>query len=122
MKTLAKRLLRGQEQVTTSTLLEHFEIEYREAAATDDPSLEARKPPTWAQPLLDTVSRQCAMRQRDSLSLFKSFDSDGDGFISLTEFQKAMLLLGGYDNRSTTPEQQARVNEMLLDLAHWVAV
>ena len=38
---------------------------------------QPRQPPPWALPLLDTVSRQCAMRQRGSLELFQAFDTDG---------------------------------------------
>ena len=65
-----------------------------------------RVPPDWARQLLDTVSRQCAARQRDSIALFRSFDSDGDGFISHSEFQAAMLKLGGYNKESVSAEAQ----------------
>ncbi|KAL1527253.1 hypothetical protein AB1Y20_015929 [Prymnesium parvum] len=116
LKRLSKRLLRGQDQLQTSELLESFQLEYRESTEGKAP----RRPPSWAAPLLDTVSRQCAMRQRGSLELFQSFDTDGDGFISAAEFQEAMLQLGGYDSPSTSPEQRARVKEMLRDLADWV--
>ena len=60
------------------------------------------------------------MRQADSIDSFKAFDSDGDGFISAAEFQRAMLSLSGHDEASTTPEQQERVTSMLQDLASWV--
>ena len=77
-------------------------------------------PPDWARQLLDTVSRQCAARQRDSIALFRSFDSDGDGFISHAEFQAAMLKLGGYNKEGVSAEARAKMETMLLDLAAWV--
>ena len=117
LKQLSARLLRGQQSLQTSELLETFHLEYRESSEGE---AAPRSPPQWAQPLLDTVSRQCAMRQRGSLELFQTFDSDGDGFISPDEFQEAMLRLGGYDTAGHTAEQLGRVKEMLRDLAEWV--
>lgn len=44
----------------------------------------------------------------------------GDGFISVAEFQRAMLSLSGHDEASTKREHQERVTTMLHDLAAWV--
>ena len=82
--------------------------------------LPPRAPPSWAAPLLEAVSKQCAIRQADSIDSFKAFDTDGDGFISVREFQSAMLALSGHEAAAATPEQQGRVNTMLQDLAAWV--
>ncbi len=64
------------------------------------------------------VSKQCAARRSSSLELFRSFDKDGDGFVSFSEFQQAMLQLGGH--ATSAPDQAERVSQMLLDLAAWV--
>lgn len=53
IKQLSARLLRGRPHMKTSTLLEHFSLEYRDADP-DSPG-GSRQPPEWARPLLKTV-------------------------------------------------------------------
>jgi len=117
LQALAKDLLRGQDELQTASLISHFQVQYCGLSAM---AKSGRAPPEWAKQLLDTVSRQCAMRKRDSLQLFKSFDSNGDGFISYDEFQKAMMRLGGYLGSDIGSSQKARIEQMLLDLAQWI--
>lgn len=113
LQQLARRLLGGKELLQTEELLAHFQVQYHQVARNDG---KARHPPAWAASLLDTVARQCALRKRDTVQLFRSFDSDGDGFISYAEFQQAMLHLGGY----AKGDQFDRIEKMLDDLARWV--
>lgn len=43
------------------------QVAYRDVAAAESGATpEVRKPPEWAQQLLNTVARQCALRKRDS--------------------------------------------------------
>jgi len=115
--SLTKQLLRGQDAMRTSELLDMIDVTYKEEAKDGMPP---RLPPSWATPLLEAVAKQCAMRQTDSIDSFKAFDSDGDGFISVAEFQRAMLSLSGHDEASTKRDHQERVTTMLHDLAAWV--
>jgi len=114
---LASQLLQGQASVKTTQLLDNFQVKFKESAETEQGG--PRQTPAWAKALLDTVSKQCAARKSSSLDLFRSFDKNGDGFISFSEFQQAMLQLGGHAT-TATPEQAERVSQMLLDLAAWV--
>jgi len=113
---LASQLLQGQPAVKTTTLLDNFQVKFKESSESEQ---GPRPTPAWAKALLDTVSKQCAARKASSIDLFRSFDKNGDGFISFGEFQQAMLQLGG-QVASATPEQAERVSQMLLDLAAWI--
>jgi len=116
--SLTRQLLRGQDAMRTSDLLDIIDVACNEA--TDGPTV--RVPPPWAIPLLEAVSNQCSLRQTDPISSFKEFDSDGDGFISVPEFERTMLSLSGHGEpqSSLSSEQQERVVAMLQDLAAWV--
>lgn len=115
-ESLASQLLRGQASVKTAQLLDNFEVQFKESSVNAPGG--QRQTPAWAKALLDTVSKQCAARRSSSLELFRSFDKDGDGFISFSEFQQAMLQLGGH--ATSSQDQAERVSQMLLDLAAWV--
>ena len=82
------------------------------------PSVGGQADSCPGQSTISQVSKQCAARKSSSLELFRSFDKDGDGFISFSEFQQAMLQLGGH--ATSSPDQAERVSQMLLDLAAWV--
>ena len=114
---LTRQLLRGEKALRTADLLDMINVTYKEEAKD---GLPPRMPPAWAAPLLEAVSKQCAMRQADSIDSFKAFDTDGDGYISVPEFQTAMLALSGHDDANATQEQRERVTSMLRDLAAWV--
>mmetsp|Transcript_12090 Transcript_12090/g.38810 ORF Transcript_12090/g.38810 Transcript_12090/m.38810 type:complete len:952 (+) Transcript_12090:92-2947(+) len=122
LKALAATLLgQGQTQLPTSSLLARLHVTYRDVTAeAADAAAEVRQAPEWAEQLLATVARQCALRKRDSEQLFRSFDSNADGVVSYGEFQAAMLRLGGYEVDTLTDEQRASIEQMLLDLAAWV--
>lgn len=121
LRQLATQLLNGKAELSTASLLARLQVAYRDVAAAESGATpEVRKPPEWAQQLLNTVARQCALRKRDSEQLFRSFDSNGDGVISYSEFQSAMVQLGGYEVANLSPDQKASIEQMLLDLAAWV--
>ena len=161
--SLTRQLLRGQNALRVADLIDTLDVTYREESKD---GLPPRSPPAWASPLLEAVSKQCAMRQADSIESLKAFDTDGDvrarsaaslcralrplspcprepqpplshthrctqwpwvtalsyaqGFISVPEFERAMLALSGHDAAVTSDEQQQRVTKMLEDLAAWV--
>ena len=112
---LASRMLRGQPSMRTAELIDAFALEYRDLHGE-------RTPPDWAAPLLQSVSRQCTVRPRDTVDLFRSFDTDGNGYISYDEFTKAMLTLGGGGGAGKPQDAAAkeRMATMLADLAKWV--
>ena len=112
---LASRMLRGQPSMRTAELIDAFALEYRDLHGE-------RTPPEWAAPLLQSVSRQCTVRPRDTVDLFRSFDTDGNGYISYDEFTKAMLTLGGGGGGGKAQDAAAkeRMATMLADLAKWV--
>ena len=99
----------------TAELIDAFALEYRDIHGE-------RTPPEWAAPLLQSVSRQCTVRPRDTVDLFRSFDTDGNGYISYDEFTKAMLTLGGGGGGGKPQDAAAkqRMATMLADLAKWV--
>mmetsp|Transcript_20017 Transcript_20017/g.59740 ORF Transcript_20017/g.59740 Transcript_20017/m.59740 type:complete len:206 (-) Transcript_20017:409-1026(-) len=78
LKALAATLLgQGQTQLPTSSLLARLHVTYRDVTAeAADAAVEVRQAPEWAEQLLATVARQCALRKRDSEQLFRSFDSN----------------------------------------------
>ena len=78
LKALAATLLgQGETQLPTSSLLARLHVTYRDVTAeAADAAAEVRQAPEWAEQLLATVARQCALRKRDSEQLFRSFDSN----------------------------------------------
>jgi len=67
LRQLATQLLNGKAELSTASLLARLQVAYRDVAAAESGATpEVRKPPEWAQQLLNTVARQCALRKRDS--------------------------------------------------------